>query len=150
MTEKESDPLLGKEQANTEAKNDWSTDLFSCFDDCFICVCGCFCPCIMFGANAAHLEDPNIPPMIYNCACCCGYLVTLNCGVCCFLGAPLRNRIVSQYSIKPNSNWCIDPWCVHCFCCCCAICQESREIKAKIGKNPLAGMYGQFSEKMIK
>eukprot|EP00298_Acanthocystis_sp_HF-20_P013480 c20373_g1_i1.p1 GENE.c20373_g1_i1~~c20373_g1_i1.p1 ORF type:complete len:160 (-),score=42.85 c20373_g1_i1:46-492(-) len=148
MAEKESDPLLGQQQ---DIKlNEWSTGLFDCFNDWGICFCGCCCPCIMFGANSAHLEDAEYPPLIYNFSCCCAYFVTMYCGLCCCLGAQLRNKMVHHYKIKPHNNYCVDPWCFHLVCCCCAICQESREIKIQVGRTPLLGMYGQFSDKMIR
>ena len=56
------------------------------------------------------------------------YCVTLHCGCCCLIHAPMRSKFRARYGIGGSA--CGD-CCITSCCACCAIAQEAREIRAR-------------------
>ncbi|KAF5842683.1 protein plant cadmium resistance 7 [Dunaliella salina] len=85
---------------------EWSSGLFSCFDDCMILLCGCCLPC--------HL---------YLLHCCLYFCCT---PFACIFAGSTRAMVRNKYGLSEQPcNDC----CVHCFCSPCALCQEARQLK---------------------
>lgn len=99
---------------------EWSSGLFSCFDDCGSCMFGwCCAPC----AIASARSDFDGSNWCFNCCCAnwysCGY------GFCA-----TRNIVREGYHIEGS---CIGDLCLPFWCCTgpCALCQVLRETKIR-------------------
>ncbi|KAK6252252.1 hypothetical protein QUC31_013972 [Theobroma cacao] len=103
----------------------WSTGLFDCFSDSFLCCKTCICPCITFGQNSEIIDEGSS-----SCALNAVLYVImhhfLGCALSCLYGCYYRKKFRHQYGLEPSP--CPDI-CVHCFCHYCALCQEQREIR---------------------
>ncbi|XP_052434303.1 cornifelin homolog [Carassius gibelio] len=88
----------------------WSSDVCDCCDDCGICLCGAFIPCIL-GCKVAQDNGDS---------CCLPFLP----------GAmiALRTSIRDRYRI--NGSVC-DDWVFMTCCPSCGLCQMAREQKAR-------------------
>mmetsp|Transcript_7051 Transcript_7051/g.23644 ORF Transcript_7051/g.23644 Transcript_7051/m.23644 type:complete len:141 (-) Transcript_7051:186-608(-) len=111
--------------------NQYSEDLFGCFDDINTCVYGfCCTPCLV-GQSA---EDANVGKC-FDTACC---LVAWNCipyvGGCISAckTAEIMNKSAQAYGVTESVEWC--PTIM--FCGACAACRLQREIN----KRKAAGM----------
>ena len=103
--------------------NEWSHELFGCFDDCGECLLASCFPCITFGLNA---RDSG------TCCCggCCGVfcgciMFFTPCGICAWC-CGIRPEIRRKYRIQ--NNCCQDCLAV-CCCPCCALIQERQQCK---------------------
>ncbi|KAK3551615.1 hypothetical protein QTP70_019825 [Hemibagrus guttatus] len=96
--------------AVSTGSSDWSSTLCDCCDDCGICLCGAFIPCIL-GCKVAQDHGDS---------CCLPFLP----------GAmiALRTSIRDKYRI--NGSIC-DDWLVMACCPLCGICQMAREQKMR-------------------
>mmetsp|Transcript_27483 Transcript_27483/g.74351 ORF Transcript_27483/g.74351 Transcript_27483/m.74351 type:complete len:102 (+) Transcript_27483:85-390(+) len=97
---------------------EWSTGLFSCFDDCMILLCGCCLPCHLYGQNADKVGQSYLLHFCLYCICP---------SFACIYGGSTRTMVRNKYGL--NETPCSD-CCVHCWCSPCAVCQEARQLKA--------------------
>jgi len=87
----------------------WTTDTFSCFDDCGVCLLTYFCPCITVYQVAEDLGESG-------------------CGVCCCVPNQLqvlRTKLRVQQKIQGTM---MNDCCCTSFCGICTLCQMKREI----------------------
>ncbi|KAK9665684.1 hypothetical protein RND81_14G128700 [Saponaria officinalis] len=146
------------ESYEAPADEQWSTGICGCAEDTESCWTGLFCPCVLFGRNVQRLReetqetvwtgpcichgicmggglalaaasaftygiDPNLSSLLLECL----YFSWITCGN--YIGL-VRRDLQSEYHLK-NSP--CNPCLVH--CCClhwCALCQEHREMKARL------------------
>ncbi|XP_043972997.1 cornifelin homolog [Gambusia affinis] len=94
----------------TGRSSDWSTNVCDCCDDCGICLCGAFIPCIL-GCKVAQDNGDS---------CCLPFLP----------GAmiALRTSIRSKYNIEGSV---CDDWVVMACLPLCGLCQMAREQKMR-------------------
>ncbi|CAB4374660.1 PLAC8-domain-containing protein [Rhizophagus irregularis] len=104
-------------QPPATSTGEWKHGLFSCFDDCGLCLQTTCCPCITFGQNASKLGGSC-------CMCCCVY--TFSSCVAWILGTSKRGEIRARYGIRGGT--CGD-CCTHLCCTCCALIQEAQQLK---------------------
>lgn len=132
----------------------WSTGIFGCIDDMDSCWTGLFCPCILFGRNVENLKDI---PWTTPCAChavfveggiglaaiTAAFASSMDGGTVFLLAEGLvfawwmcgiytglfRQELQRKYHLK-NSP--CDPCLTHCMLHWCALCQEHREMKARL------------------
>ncbi|CAF4539734.1 unnamed protein product [Rotaria socialis] len=105
-----------------EAGVPWTTPLSGCFDDVDTCVYGLWCLPCLFGQNAKQIDGTDCTTM------CCLYSL-LGCLGMCWIPHVLKRKILRQkYSLREEP--CEDSFAT---CCCgpCAVCQETRELKAR-------------------
>lgn len=113
----------------------WSSGLFSCFDDCGSCLLTACFPYIQFGLNAAELEGGScVGPCAGYCLCmaCCSM-----CGGYAFYHGPKRRLLREQAGNLPEvpmNDCCTTFWCSY-----CSICQEHRELKNKAAWSKAVG-----------
>jgi Cys-rich protein (TIGR01571 family) len=109
---------------------DFQKGLCDCFDDCGICFCSFFCPCIQFGKNMHALDEENNFFL-----CCCGWLVLGSTGHICsaVFGTWARQKIrkAKGHNMDDHSAI-IDFFLVYC-CAPCTLAQEAHEVG--LGKN---------------
>lgn len=123
-----------------DGHRDWSFGLFDCFDECGVCCCAVWCPCVVFGKNKQrlnHLQSRGTPLAgggesgdgdcaIYGC------LLIPNCAW--ILQTGNRADVRAHYSISGGTpEDCLSST----FCRPCALTQESREIELE--ENSFAG-----------
>lgn len=95
---------------------DWQHGLFSCFDNCGICIISWLAPCYQFGKNAEAVGDSCL-------MCGVGFLIP---GVDLILGAHIRSKIRESKGIPGSFVGDLVLW----FCCpLCALVQESQEVQ---------------------
>ncbi|KAL4657653.1 cornifelin [Arapaima gigas] len=96
--------------AVTTQSSDWSSNLCDCCEDCGICLCGTFLPCIL-GCQVAQDHGET---------CCLGFLP----------GAytALRTSIRAKYNISGSV---CDDWLVMTCLPLCGLCQMAREQKMR-------------------
>ncbi|XP_039162676.1 cell number regulator 1-like [Eucalyptus grandis] len=109
----------------------WTTDLYSCFEDPSNCFITCCCPCITFGQNAEIIDRGAT-------SCVAGGLVydlLAHAGVVCLYTCSYRTKLRVLHSLQedPRAN-CL----VHSCCIYYALCQEYRELKNR-GFEPSIG-----------
>ncbi|KAM9309109.1 cornifelin homolog [Pholidichthys leucotaenia] len=96
--------------AVSSGMSDWSSSVFDCCDDCGICLCGAFVPCILeFKLAQDSGENICLP-------CLPGSMLALR--------TSLRHRYNIEGSIC--GDWCMLACFPH-----CALCQMAREMKAR-------------------
>uniref|UniRef100_A0A7S0WF14 Uncharacterized protein n=1 Tax=Chlamydomonas leiostraca TaxID=1034604 RepID=A0A7S0WF14_9CHLO len=100
----------------------WSTSMWACCDDWFICCITNGSPSIMYGENYRKLHGSGF------CSACCLYY-WCSCFACCFANTT-RANIRAKYNLPEEP--CGD-CCVHYFCSPCALCQEARELRKREG-----------------
>jgi Cys-rich protein (TIGR01571 family) len=93
---------------------EWKDGLFSCCNDCGICLVTCFCPCYQYGINAQKLDGQSC------CTQCLTYILcTAVVPCCCFIHGPRRRLLRGKYGLREE---CSDTL-VTCCCGPCAICK---------------------------
>ncbi|KAL8167499.1 hypothetical protein V2J09_008998 [Rumex salicifolius] len=143
------------------ADEPWSSGIFGCAEDTHSWK-GLFCPCVLFGENIERLRDdtPWTAPCICHAVCVEGgiavaaataifhgvdprtsfligeglFFAWWMCGIYTGLG---RQTLQRKYHLK-NSP--CDPCLVHCCFHWCALCQEHREMKARLSDDADMGM----------
>jgi len=100
----------------------WNEGLCGCFNNCEICVCSFFCPCVQFGKNSEAIDGSDC--FLWGV----GYLCTVYCGIGMIMGCLKRNQLRQKYAIEGGP---CEDFCVHCLCPCCALAQEGRELKSR-------------------
>ncbi|XP_015254114.1 PREDICTED: cornifelin [Cyprinodon variegatus] len=104
-------PTNARQYAVTTARSsEWSTSVFDCCDDCVICLCGAFIPCIL-GCNVARDNGES---------CCLPFLP----GALIALRTSIRNKNNIEGSV------CND-WLVMACLPLCGLCQMAREQKIR-------------------
>ena len=102
-------------------KQEWSTGLCGCCDDCSSCCLTCFCPCVQYGKNYEDVNEEG--------CCSQGFLFCLlaHFGLSCCIHKDLRRDIRQKRGLPDGCGDCMT------VCCCplCAICQESRQLDAE-------------------
>ena len=99
---------------------EWTHDLFNCFDDPRLCIFTFLVPCYTMGRNAEY-ED-------FGESCCLVGLAYCKC--CVAIGPLMRWRIRELKNIKGSMmRDILTTWC----CSCCALIQESRELYGDAG-----------------
>ncbi|XP_047314994.1 cell number regulator 6-like [Impatiens glandulifera] len=136
------------------ADEDWSTGVCSCAEDTESCVTGLFCPCVLFGRNVENLVSD-----VSERSACVGHLICIEGGLtvaavtaalngidpqtsclifeglffawwmCGIYTGLVRQSLQRKYHLKDSP---CDPCMVHCYMHWCAICQEHREMKARL------------------
>jgi len=103
----------------------WSSGLYSCCDDGYVCCVGWQMTAFLFGDNYRKIMGGD------SCTGgCCAYYWLSCIYLCALTGAPTRKAIRNKYNLPEEPcNDC----CVHCFCGPCAICQEAREMRIREG-----------------
>ncbi|KAG5554253.1 hypothetical protein RHGRI_011947 [Rhododendron griersonianum] len=145
------------------ADEPWTTGIFGCAEDPDSCRTGLICPCVLYGRNVERLRDDGtrwIAPCICHAVFCEGgialaattaalafhgigeALLVLGvgvyacwCGIATFAGTD-RHLLQKKYYLEDSP--CTAP-AVH--CCClhwCALCQEHREMKARLSDGVVA------------
>ncbi|XP_073125150.1 cell number regulator 6-like [Henckelia pumila] len=134
----------------------WTTGIFECAQDTESCMMGLFCPCVLFGRNVAQVRDNCtwIAPCIFHAvyveggvALAAAFLAglqsvlaprTSGCilevlvfgwmmsGLCT---STVRDSLEERYLLE---RWPCDACVVHSYAHWCAICQEHRELKARL------------------
>lgn len=94
---------------NLGPKQNWTTGLCGCFEDCGTCCIGYFCP-LFLGCQAATTLDESC------CVPCCLYGGTI----------AMRTKLRTLYNIQ--GSICCD-WCVMTHCGQLALCQMVREMR---------------------
>jgi len=97
----------------------WKSSIFDCFKDIPNCCMGFCCPCVLFGMNQRALDGGD------QCAYTCIYCAVNQSP--CLVHYPRRQEFRRRYHLQEDlpdlcASWCCSP---------CAICQESREMKAR-------------------
>jgi Cys-rich protein (TIGR01571 family) len=108
----------------------WTTGICGCFDNCAICCYGFFCGYCLFGAVASHIKPGGC------CSPCCTAVIidmvttAVGLGGCsCFYTMSYRTELRMMYGLPEQcGNDCF----AHCCCNVCALCQEGREIEARM------------------
>lgn len=108
--------------------NRWEeSGLCSCLSDCGTCWTTLFCPCITYAENGQMLYDGLRSGYSEDC-CIYFFVCTFTCCKC-LLGISRRKDMRRKYNlVDAPCNDC----CVHCCCHICALCQENRELRAKM------------------
>lgn len=96
--------------------------LFDCFSDSRICLYGCCCTPCLFGENAEKIDGSSC----FN-AGCLWYLMS-GWGLCCLTHMGKRKALRDRFNLPENCNDCVATT----FCAPCAVCQEARELKARL------------------
>ncbi len=73
-----------------------SDSLFSCFDDCGVCVCSTICPCVQYGRNVRTLGSGDF------CTHCCLYACCCPLGWICHMGQ--RTEMRNRYRLKVRTH----------------------------------------------
>jgi Cys-rich protein (TIGR01571 family) len=95
---------------------DWQQGLFSCFNNCGLCVITYFLPCITAGRNAEAVGKSCV---LWGCLTLCGPI-----GI--FTRAHVRSLLRDQKGIEGSF---IMDILLHWFCACCSLIQEAQEIE---------------------
>ncbi|GFP80795.1 cell number regulator 6 [Phtheirospermum japonicum] len=149
------------ESYQAPADEPWTTGIFGCAEDTESFKMGLFCPCVLFGRNVEQVRDDNTPwtgPCICHavfiegglalaaataalhgfidpgttCLICEGLFFSWwMCGI--YTGI-MRQSLQKKYHLK-NSP--CDPCMVHCCMHWCALCQEHREMKARLSDDAI-------------
>jgi Cys-rich protein (TIGR01571 family) len=101
----------------------YSTGLFSCFDDCGVCLLGCCCPGFV-AAQTIGNQQPGDGLNVLWCLlayCCC----LQPCAVWV-----ARSRVQEAYNIQ--EDFC-SRFLLWCFCAGCQNCQDAREVNKRRG-----------------
>lgn len=144
------------------ADEPWTTGIFGCAEDPESCRTGLFAPCVLFGQNVESLKEET--PWKGPCTC---HLICIEGGIaaaavvalvhgidpntqfllyegllfgwwmCGIYTGLVRQSLQKKYHLK-NSP--CDPCMVHCCLHWCAICQEHREMKARLSDNVASEM----------
>jgi len=107
--------------------NNWSSQIFDCFNPLELCFTSCVCPCIVFGKTNARLKDPtlyrydtvNSDCLLYSLLSCCGLNTVYQWIV--------RRNIRAKYNLRGDDAedllW---------SCCCpvCALVQQEKEVSS--------------------
>ncbi|KAM5132294.1 cornifelin homolog B-like [Mantella aurantiaca] len=96
--------------STTASSSSWNSDVFDCFDDCGVCLCGTFFPLCLACKVASDYGE-----------CCC--LPVLG-------GAVLAMRTGIRERHRIPGTICNDCVCLT-FCGPCTVCQMSRELKVR-------------------
>ncbi|XP_077453807.1 cornifelin homolog [Stigmatopora argus] len=90
--------------------SDWTSNVFDCCDDCGICLCGTFVPCILECKVAQDSGE----------TCCLAFLPGSS--------VPLRTNMRHKYRIEGSvcQDWCMMFCLYH-----CGLCQMAREQKMR-------------------
>lgn len=140
----------------------WTSGIFACAQDSESCWKGLFCPCVLFGQNIEKLRDdtPWTTPCICHAVCVEGgialaaatgifygvdprtsfliceglFFAWWMCGIYTGLA---RQTLQKKYHLQ-NSP--CDPCLVHCCLHWCALCQEHREMKARLSDDSVEPM----------
>eukprot|EP00244_Chara_vulgaris_P006997 TRINITY_DN2632_c0_g2_i1.p1 TRINITY_DN2632_c0_g2~~TRINITY_DN2632_c0_g2_i1.p1 ORF type:complete len:220 (-),score=18.44 TRINITY_DN2632_c0_g2_i1:486-1145(-) len=125
----------------------WSTGILDCTKDWESCRMGLFCPCVLFGRNVERVnQTPWTGPCICHAVCveggaatAIGALIYFHfqqlvipfifwwlCGL--YMAGP-RSELQRKYRLESQP---CDPAIVHCLLHCCALCQEHREMQARL------------------
>jgi len=108
--------------------NRWEeSELCSCLSDCGTCWTTLFCPCVTYAENGQMLYEGTRSAYCEDCFIYC-FLCTFTCCTC-LLGISRRKDLRKKYNL--GSSPC-DECCVHCCCHLCALCQENRELRARL------------------
>ncbi|CAL0329402.1 unnamed protein product [Lupinus luteus] len=148
------------------ADEPWTTGIFGCAEDRESCLTGLFCPCVLFGRNVESLSEdtPWNKPCICHAICVEGgislaiatvaanfifpgidpgtsFLITeglfFTWWMCGIYTGQVRQKLQKKYHLKNSPcNAC----CVHCCLHWCALCQEHREMKARLSDNAFSQM----------
>ncbi|KAJ8354741.1 hypothetical protein SKAU_G00223080 [Synaphobranchus kaupii] len=94
----------------SSSSTDWSSNICDCFEDCGICLCGTFVPCILAIKVAQDLGE----------SCCLPFLP------CAILA--MRTSLRDKYHISGSI---CDDWMTMACLAHCAICQMAREQKMR-------------------
>lgn len=99
-------------------QREWETGLCSCFEDCGICCCVWWCPCVEMCTISSALEEK------WQCCLCWSVCNQYGSSPCL---APIRTKTRVMMGVK--GDVCMD-WC--CAACCpgLVMCQISRQLKA--------------------
>lgn len=145
------------------ADEPWTTGIFGCAEDPDSCWTGLICPCVLYGRNVERSRDDGtrwIAPCICHAVFCEGgialaattaaliafhgmgeALLVLGVSVyACWLGIAIsagRDRVALQKKYHLENSPCTAPevhWCLHW----CALCQEHREMKARLSDGVVA------------
>ncbi|XP_076927221.1 cell number regulator 2-like [Bidens hawaiensis] len=120
------------------APSQWSTGLFGCCKDCYVCCLTCWCYFITFG-EIADIVDKGTTSCVVQGAI---YLMlSLLSGCECIDSFTYIHTLRRQYNLAEQP--CND-FCVNCCCKCCALCQEYRELKHR-GFKPSLGWEGNLA-----
>ncbi|XP_041843053.1 cornifelin homolog [Melanotaenia boesemani] len=105
-----SQPVVVTQYTVSSGLSDWSTDVCDCCDDCGICLCGTFIPCIL-GCKVAQDSGE---------CCCLPFLPGVSIA--------LRTSIRSKYNISGSV---CDDWVIMVCLPACGLCQMAREQKMR-------------------
>jgi Cys-rich protein (TIGR01571 family) len=110
----------------------WTTDIFSCFDDCGTCACAWFLPCVLVGRIAEIVDEGRTSCLTAGCIYYCLQSCT-GCG--CLYTYSFRTRLRNKYGLelKPCDDCCTDCWCLP-----CSLSQQIRELQNR-GIDPSLG-----------
>jgi Cys-rich protein (TIGR01571 family) len=97
--------------------SEYQHSLFGCFENCYVCCCAIWCPCIVAGRIAEKIGDS---------CCCCGLIACVPianfiCRAC------QRQKVREQKGISGSIICdCLAAWC----CYACTLCQDGMEVGA--------------------
>ncbi|KAG0546810.1 hypothetical protein BDA96_01G025900 [Sorghum bicolor] len=126
-------PVVGFPVAGA-LRQQWSSGLFDCLDDCHICCLTYWCPCITFG---------RIAEMVDRGATSCGTSGALYAVIACLTASQCTWVYSCTYRAMMRAQFglpeapCADCL-VHLCCEPCALCQQYRELTAR-GLDPVHG-----------
>jgi len=106
---------------NMAENQEWKHGLFGCFNNCGVCLCSFFCPCIQFGRNVRTLGHGEF------CSSCVGFACCMPCS-CLWPHGPARTRIRQAYKLE---EVCINDCVATCCCKPCSLAQEANEIETR-------------------
>jgi Cys-rich protein (TIGR01571 family) len=95
--------------------------LCGCFDNCYLCCCTFWCPCVVVGKIA---ESVGKSCFLH------GAMYVVCPWISLFLQCCIRTTIREQRNIDGGA---VSDCCLHYFCMPCALCQEAHEMSVMTG-----------------